>query len=50
VPVTNLDYDVEDGAVNMRFRLRKGAYATTFLGILFKLEGDQDAVPTVKDE
>jgi TruD family tRNA pseudouridine synthase len=43
VPVGGLDYDCEDGAVNIRFSLPKGAYATTFLGILFQVEGDQEA-------
>lgn len=49
VPVEDLSYDCEDGAVNMRFRLPKGAYATTFLGILFNLESDQDSLLTAKD-
>jgi TruD family tRNA pseudouridine synthase len=49
VPVEELAYDCEDGAVNMRFRLPKGAYATTFLGILFNIEGDQDANFNAKD-
>ncbi|MDZ4834081.1 MAG: tRNA pseudouridine(13) synthase TruD [Candidatus Melainabacteria bacterium] len=46
VPVGGLCYDCEDGAVNMGFSLPKGAYATTFLGILFAVEGDQEAPPT----
>ncbi len=45
VPVGGLSYDCEDGAVNMRFSLPKGAYATTFLGILFAVEGDQENPP-----
>lgn len=45
VPVGGLSYDCEDGAVNMRFSLPKGSYATTFLGILFAVEGDQDNPP-----
>ncbi len=39
VAVDELEYDCEDGAVNLRFRLRKGAYATNFLGIIFRLTG-----------
>ena len=46
VPVGGLSYDCEDGAVNMGFSLPKGAYATTFLGILFAVEGDQEAPAT----
>jgi len=42
VRVEDLAYDCEDGAVNMRFRLPKGAYATTFLGILFNLDDEKD--------
>ncbi len=40
--VVGLEYNCEDGFVNMRFFLEKGAYATTFLLFLFQLEGDRD--------
>lgn len=42
VPVKDLQYTCENGAVQLSFQLRSGAYATTFLGTLFDLEGDQD--------
>lgn len=45
VPVKDLQYGCEDGAVNMKFRLPKGAYATTFLGILFNIDSEKDPVP-----
>ena len=35
VRANDFDYDVEDGAVNLRFNLRSGAYATTLVGLLF---------------
>jgi len=38
--VNDLDYSVHDGAVNFKFLLRSGAYATNFLSLLFDLDAN----------
>ena len=35
VRANDFEYEVEDGAVTLRFNLRSGAYATTLVGLLF---------------
>lgn len=40
VTVKDFCHSAEDGVLNCSFLLRSGSYATTFLGILFDLEGD----------
>lgn len=40
VHVKDFSHSTEDGVLNCSFTLRSGSYATTFLGVLFDLEGD----------
>ncbi|MBK9770794.1 MAG: tRNA pseudouridine(13) synthase TruD [Candidatus Obscuribacter sp.] len=38
VPVGNLKLDAHDESITLRFSLRRGSYATTFLSLLFNLD------------
>jgi tRNA(Glu) U13 pseudouridine synthase TruD len=40
IPLRDLKCQAEDGVLNISFMLRSGAYATTFLGMLFDLDQD----------
>jgi tRNA(Glu) U13 pseudouridine synthase TruD len=40
ITVNDLDYTVHDEAINFKFLLRSGAYATNFLSLLFDLDAE----------
>lgn len=42
VPVKGFEYKCEDGAVEMKFQLGSGCYATVFLSMLFDISDDAD--------
>jgi len=44
IPVQELESTFEDGAWNVSFYLRSGSYATTFLGIMFDLDGGDNLI------
>lgn len=48
IPVRDFEGRYENGVWHTRFFLRSGAYATTFLGILLDLEGDEKVVADEK--
>ncbi len=40
IEVENFSHDAVDGALNVSFKLRSGAYATTLLGLIFDIDED----------
>jgi Uncharacterized conserved protein len=49
VPVKDFEYTCEDGAVEMKFQLGSGCYATVFLSMLFDISDDADVVDVSSD-